>query len=148
MPSERIREFYDLESFAVVGMSLTAKNISWSIFEQLTELGKRVYPINPKEGDKGGIHFYKSLDSLPEKPEGIIICVDLSKTQGLLESVKNSDAKYIWFQQGCFDNEDIAAANRLGLDPIKGCAMMYMPGTAVFHRFHRALNELFGKGYK
>jgi predicted CoA-binding protein len=94
------------------------------------------------------VQFYSSFRELPDPAEGVIVSADLRKTRGLLEELKNSGAKAIWFQQGCFDKKVLAQANELGLDPIKGCAFMYMPGSPVFHRFHRAINDLFGKGYK
>jgi uncharacterized protein len=148
MPSERVTNFYDLESFAIIGLSTSKRNIAWTIYEQLIGLDKRVYAINSKGGEKNGIRLFGSLKSLPEVPEGIIVCVDLRNSSGLLESLVNSGSKNIWFQQGTFDNDIVAEAAKLGIEPIKGCALMYMPGTPGFHRFHRALNELFGKGYK
>jgi predicted CoA-binding protein len=148
MPSERVKQFYECDSFAIVGVSRKEKNIAWSIYEQLVERGKRVYAVNPGEGSYGGIRFYGSLAELPETPEAIILSLDLRKAKGILEELKDSEAKYIWFQQGSFDDELLSEAKRLGLDPIKGCALMNMPNAQFMHRFHRAINELFGKGYK
>jgi predicted CoA-binding protein len=148
MPSERVKQFYDCESFAIIGMSRQKKNFAWSIYEQLLNLGKRVYPVNPIEGSYGGIRFYQSLADLPEVPEAVILSLDPSKAKGLLEELKDCGAKYIWFQQGSFDEENLSEAKRLGLDPIKGCVLMNIPNAQFVHRFHRAINELLGKGYK
>jgi predicted CoA-binding protein len=148
MPSDRVTHFYDLESFAIIGVSRTDKNMGWAIYEQLSKTGKRVYAINSQSGVRDGVKLYPSLESLPETPQGIIVSVDPSKTRGLLESLKASNVQYIWFQQGSFNHDVISKSQELGLNPIKGCAMMYMPGTPGFHRFHRAINEFFGKGYK
>ena len=148
MPSDRINQFYDLESFAVIGVSRSKKNLAWSILDQLQMNGKRVYAINPKEGTWEGVQFFNSLNDVPETVQGIIVCVDLKKSTGLIDMIKNYGAKYIWFQQGSYDQKILEQANGIGLDPIKGCAMMYMPGVPFFHRFHRAINDLFGKGYK
>jgi uncharacterized protein len=148
MPSERIKHFYDCDSFAIIGMSRTRKNFAWTIYEQLIDLGKRVYPVNPKVGIYQGIPFYGSVASLPEIPEAIILSVDPAKAKGMLEELKDCGAKYIWFQQGSFDDEVLSEAERMGLDPIKGCALMNMPNAQFIHRFHRTINEFFGKGYK
>jgi uncharacterized protein len=148
MPSERVTQFYQCASFAIVGVSRKKKNFAWLIYEQLEELGKRVYAINPDEGSFGGIRFYNSLSELPETPEAIILSLDLTKAKGILDEAKNSGAKYIWFQRGSFDDEILSDSARLGLDPIKGCAMMNMPNAQFIHRFHRTINEFFGKGYK
>jgi predicted CoA-binding protein len=148
MPSDRVIEFYDLESFAIFGVSRKRKNMGWAIFDELSRLGKRVYAINGQEGVRDGVSLYSGLDSLPESPQGIIVCIDPSKTKGLLDQLINSKARYIWFQQGSYDSDVIKLAGELGIEPIKGCAMMYMPGAPGFHHFHRAINEFFGKGYK
>jgi predicted CoA-binding protein len=148
MPSERIGQFYDLESFAVIGVSRTKKNMGWAIFDQLSKLGKRVYGINSQAGIRDGIKLYSDIDSLPEVPQGIIVCVDPTQTHGLLEMLKRSEARYIWFQQGSYNSDVIKSSAELGLNPIKGCSMMYMPDAPKFHRFHLAINEFFGNGYK
>lgn len=148
MPSDRVKEFYDFDSFAIIGMSQSKKNFAWSLYEELSKRGKRIYPIHPKGGRRGKIQFYTSFGELPEVPEGVIVSADLRNTQGLLEALKESGVKAIWFQQGCFDKAVIDRATSLGLDPIKGCAHMYMPGGAGIHRFHRVINDILGKGYK
>lgn len=148
MPSERVVDFYNCHSFAIVGMSRSNKNIGWAIYDQLAALGKQVYAVNPKGGEFEGVRFYRTLDMLPESPEAVIVCMLPDNTREVLESVYESDAKYVWFQQGSFDDDVLAVAARLGLDPIKGCAMMYMPDTVFFHKLHRTINELLGKGYK
>ena len=148
MPSERVKQFYDSESFAIVGMSGSKRNFAWSIFDQLVGLGKRVYAINPNFDYYEGVHFYDSLESLPETPEAVVISLDMSKVSGLLESVKNSGVKYVWFQQGSYDDDVLDECGRLGLDPIKGCALMHAPGAGFPHNIHRWVNELFTKGYR
>jgi predicted CoA-binding protein len=148
MPSDRVKNFYECESFAIVGMSRNRKNFAWAIFEQLTRLGKKVYAVSPNEGEHQGVEFYRSISSLPEVPEAIILSLDPGDAKGVLHEVKDSGAKYVWFQQGSFDEEMLTEADRLGMNPIKGCAIMYLPDAPVIHRFHRALNEFFGKGYK
>ncbi len=148
MPSERVKNFYECESFAIVGMSRNRKNFAWAIYEQLRRLDKRVYAVNPNEGKYQGVEFYKSISSLPEVPEAVILSLDPGDAKGVLQEVKESGAKYVWFQQGSFDEEMSTEADRLGMNPIKGCAIMYLPDAPVIHRFHRALNEFFGKGYK
>lgn len=148
MPSERVIDFYNCHSFAIIGMSRSQKSIGWSIYDQLVTDGKNVYAVNPGGGVYNGVEFYETLDMLPDAPEAVIVCMTPENTHEVLESVYESGAKYVWFQQGSYDEEVLAAAARLGLNPIKGCAMMYMPDAAFFHKLHRTINELFGKGYK
>jgi predicted CoA-binding protein len=148
MPSERVKQFYESESFATIGVSDSRRNFAWSIFDQLASLGKRVYVVNPDNGRHEGVRFYDSFDTLPETPEAIIVSLDLSKVSGVLEAVKNSGAKHVWFQQGSYDDEILDTCDRLGIDPIKGCSLMHMPEAGFPHNLHRWINELFTKGYR
>jgi hypothetical protein len=118
------------------------------IYDSLAALGKRVYAIGPQSGNIGGIDFYDSLRSLPEKPQAVIIGTKPENAPASIDEVAVCGAKFIWLQQGSYDKHVLALIDRLGLDPIKGCALMYMPGAAFFHRIHRTLAELLGGGYK
>ena len=148
MPSDRVRQFYAAESFAILGMSRSRRNFTWSICEQLQKMGRRVYPVNPGGGSDGGVTFYESLDSLPEKPQAIIIALKPSATSEILPSLKKIQAEFVWLQQGSYNKTVLEQAKRFGLDPIGGCVFMYMPEASMFHAIHRAVNDFFGKGYK
>jgi predicted CoA-binding protein len=148
MPSERVADFYNLESYAVIGVSRTRKNSGWMVFEELSKLGKRVYAINSQGGSRNDIKLFPGLEKLPETPQGVVICVKPHETSGVLDSLKNMTVKHIWFHLGSYNPEVLNKTGSLGFNPIKGCAIMYNPQAAGFHRFHRALNNLFGKGYK
>lgn len=148
MPSKRVTDFYNADSFAVYGLSATRTTIGWSVYSQLLKLGKRVYAINPLTEGSRGVKFYPSLEHIPEKPQAIIVALNLKQNRGLLEKIKNSGVKQVWFQQGSFDFKVLDEANRLGIHPIKGCALMYAPQTGFPHSFHRSIIELLGKGYQ
>ncbi|OGC90815.1 MAG: hypothetical protein A2W25_12835 [candidate division Zixibacteria bacterium RBG_16_53_22] len=148
MPSNRVRQFYESDSFAIVGVSRNRLNFTRSIHDSLVALGKRVYAIGPQGGNFNGVNFYDSFKSLPEKPQAVIIGTRPENAQSIIDEVAASGAEHIWLQQGCYDRHLLALVSRLGINPIKGCALMYMPGTPFFHRIHRAIAELFGGGYK
>jgi predicted CoA-binding protein len=118
------------------------------VYDSLSALGKRVYAVGPQSGHFDGLEIYDSLRSLSEKPQAIIIGTKPEKALSVLDEVAASGADYIWLQQGCYDKHVLAMVDRMGIDAIKGCAMMYMPGTAFLHRMHRTFAELLGGGYK
>ena len=88
MPSKRVIEFYDCQSFAILGMSRSPKSIGWSLYDQLSVLGKRVYAINPSAKIVNNVEFFNSLDALPETPEAIIVCTSPGITPKILDSIK------------------------------------------------------------
>jgi hypothetical protein len=114
----------------------------------LAALGKHVYAIGSQGGNIGGVEYYESLKTLPEKPQAIIVATRPENTPAIMDAISASGAEFVWLQQGCYDKHVLALADRMGIDPITGCVLMYMPGAPFFHRIHRTIAELFGGGYK
>lgn len=146
MPNDRFAQFYQSESFAVIGMSKSRRNFAWSIHNGLVKAGKKVFPVHPEGGYSRGIQFYDSIESLPLTPEAAILSLNLKKHPGILPALRASGIKKIWLQQGSYDNSVLREARRAGLNPVTGCVLMYLPGTSFFHRLHRFFYELFKKG--
>jgi predicted CoA-binding protein len=148
MPSDRIRRFYEADSYAVIGVSRKRRNFARLMIEELRKRGKRAYGVGLEKGRFDGLDCYESVDSLPERPEAVVICTGPKYTQAILNQVSDLGARSVWLQQGSHNEEILAHARNLNIDALKGCVLMYMPGASFPHRLHRAILELFGKGYR
>lgn len=146
MPANRHDRFFDSGSFVLFGMSRKKKNFAWSIHKALTDAGKSVHPVHLQGGESDGVQFYSSIDSLPGSADSGIVCLNLNKHSDMVPELKKGRIKKIWLQQGTYDNSIITELESAGLDCLKGCALMYIPGTSFPHRFHRFLHRLFSKG--
>jgi predicted CoA-binding protein len=146
MQNDRLAQFYQSRSFAIIGMSRSRGNFAWAIHDSLIKAGKKVFPVHPESGYSRGIQFYDSIESLPLTPEAAILSLDLKKQSRILSELKASGIKKVWLQQGSFDDFILREAERAGLNPITGCALMYLPGASFIRRLHRFLYELFKKG--
>lgn len=52
----------------------------------------------------------------------------------------------VWLQQGCGSDAVVEAAKGAGLEVVSGkCILMYTEPVGGFHKFHRGVNNLFGK---
>ena len=83
-----MEQFFTPNSIAIVGASAKSGKIGNSILDNLAKhdyLGK-VYPINPKEKSIHGIKCYPSLDTIKEKIDLVIVCVDLSIIAPIMKS--------------------------------------------------------------
>lgn len=146
MPDKRITEFYDSGSFLLIGMSKKRKNFAWGIYKSFTGAGRKVFPLHKKGGEKDGTKFYSSLNELPEKPEACIISADMKKDGAFVSELAESGIKRFWFQQGSYDKDLLAAAEKRNIDFVTGCVLMYLPETSFPHKIHRFFHELFKKG--
>ena len=141
-----MEKFYDSHSFLLIGMSKKRKNFAWGIYKGLANTGRKVYALHPNGGEKDSVEFYSGVENVPEKPDACIVCTDLKDNDKLLSELSDSGIKKIWFQQGSYNKDVLEKARMHNIDPLTGCALMYLPGTSVIHRIHRFFHELFTKG--
>jgi predicted CoA-binding protein len=146
MPSNRIQEFFDSGNFLLVGMSKKKRNFAWEVFKNLRNADKKIYPVHPQGGEKDGVAFYRNISEIDDKLEACIICANIKNDHSLIEELARSGIRKFWLQQGSFDMEVLKKAREHDLDPLTGCAIMYLPGTSFIHRFHKFFHELLSKG--
>lgn len=146
MPSSRIEDFFNSDGFALIGMSKKKRNFGWEIYKNLRMAEKEVYPVHREGGEKDGVTFYRGIDEIGKKPEACIISANLKNDDSLIAELADSGIRKFWLQQGSYDNEVLKKAREQGIDPITGCAIMYLPGTSFIHRFHKFFHELLSKG--
>ena len=90
---------------AVVGASRDKSKYGYKIFHTLLKNGFNVYAINPNAEEIDGKKCYKSLSSLPEKPD---VVITVTKPEVTLEVVKEAvkiKPKIIWMQPGSESKE-------------------------------------------
>lgn len=89
-PSTRhLGGFFAPKSVAVVGASAGEGKIGNVIVDSLVkyEYKGRVYPINPNRAEILGVKCYPSLGALPEKPELVVMVIDLKEGPALIREV-------------------------------------------------------------
>jgi predicted CoA-binding protein len=146
MPDKRITEFYNSDSFLLIGMSKKRRNFAWGIYKSFTGAGRRVFPLHAEGGEKDGAKFYSSLEELPERPEACIVSADLKKNRAFVSELADSGIKRFWFQQGSYDKDLLEIVRKRNIAAFTGCVLMYLPESSFPHKIHRFFHELFTKG--
>ena len=146
MPSSRIEDFYNSESFALVGMSKKKRNFAWEIYRNFRGADKIVFPIHRDGGEKDGVAFFRNINEIDGKPDSCIVCTNLKDDDSVISELAESGVRNFWFQQGSYNKDVLKKTRESGIDPITGCALMYLPGTTFIHRFHKFFHELLSKG--
>jgi acyl-CoA synthetase (NDP forming) len=87
------------ESVAVVGASpnLGGGKMPYYQIYQMAGYKGRLYPVNPKYSDIGGVKAYASLDDLPESVDLAIVGVPASKALKMVEAAARKGIKFIHF---------------------------------------------------
>ena len=141
--------FYKKKRIAVIGASRSKSKYGRMLFDELTKLGYDAVPVNPNACEIAGIKAYKSIKDISPAVEGAIAVVPLAEQEKVVNETADAGVKSIWLHEhvmkGVSNPGAIALASQRGLECIVGfCPMMYMPGSAFFHKIHGAIMKLFG----
>jgi len=83
-----MESFFTPKSVALVGASATPGKIGNSVLDALgkQDYKGKVFPINPKQESILGIKCYPSLDSIKEKVDLVVVCIDLAFCGPIMET--------------------------------------------------------------
>ena len=141
-----VEGFLGEKTLAVVGVSRGGKKFGNMVMKDLKGKGYRVFPVNPHAETIDGEPCYPSLETLPERPGGVITVVPPAVTETVVRDAKAAGIKRIWMQQGSESEAALGFCAENGLEVVHGeCIMMFAEPVASIHRFHRWIWKLFGK---
>lgn len=141
-----INDFINCRKIAVVGCSASSSKFGNVACKELKKRGCEIFVIYPGVEEIDGNICYPNLTSVREQVDGVFISVHPAKVIPLLEEIAELGLKNIWLQQGSNSKEIHEAIVRLKLPVVVDkCILMYAPPVTSIHRFHRGINQLFGK---
>jgi predicted CoA-binding protein len=142
---KQIESFLSSTPIAMAGVSRNPRKFGQMAFKELKDKGLNVIPVNPAAGEILGIKAYPDIKSLPSEVMGLIIITNKKETASVVKDAKEKGIRNIWIQQSSDTPEAIKELEGSGINLITGeCILMhYKPNS--FHKFHRAINKLFGK---
>jgi len=142
---KQIEEFILAEPVAMVGVSRNPKKFGYAAFKELKDKGLKIIPVNPSAAEILGVRAYPNVNSLPADVRGIIIMTKKDQTNGIVKEAKAKGIKNIWIQQMSDSKDALKELEGSGINYITGeCILMhYKPHS--FHKFHKAINKIFGK---
>jgi acetyltransferase len=84
---QRIRLFFEPDSIAIVGASSDPSKASGLPLRNLlsSKFSGKIYPVNPRAAEIGGIPSYPSVMELPETPDVAVLMVDARLSPQVLE---------------------------------------------------------------
>jgi len=142
----QIDSFLESKKLAIAGVSRNEKKFGHVVFKELKKAGYEVLPINPNTNDIAGTPCYSTVEDLPEEVESILITTPKFNTDEVLRSAINKGIKNIWVQQMAHTTDTIKIAEEYQKEIIHSkCIFMFAEPIKGMHRFHRTINQLFGK---
>jgi len=142
---KQIEDFIAAQPVAMVGVSRNPKKFGQMAFRELREKGLKIIPVNPAGGEILGEKTYPDVNSLPPEVGGVIVMTKKDQTAEVVREVRKKGIRNIWIQQNSDSKEAIKELEGSNINYITGeCILMYHKPHG-FHKFHKAINKLFGK---
>jgi predicted CoA-binding protein len=144
-----IDDFYSRKRIAVIGASRSKAKYGRILFDELVKKGYDAVPVNPNAEEIAGVKSYKSIKDIKPSVEGAIAVVPPSEQEKIVNETADAGVKTLWMHEhvmkGVSNPDAIAQCKIRGLNCIVGfCPMMFIPGTALLHRFHGTVMKFFG----
>jgi predicted CoA-binding protein len=147
--NEAAKNFLALKRIAVAGVSRSEKNAANLIYRTLRSNGYQVSAVNPNADSVEGDTCYKNLESIPEKPEGVVIVTKPEVTDEITRECAAIGIKNVWMHNGMgtsVSQKAVAFCRENGIRVIPGgCPMMFVKDADFGHRMMRWFQNLTGK---
>jgi len=112
------------KTVAVIGASADRSKYSNKAVRAYLRQGWEVYPVNPKGGEIEGLTAYASVDKIPEKIDRVTLYLPPPLGIKALPAIAQANPAEFFVNPGAENDELVAQAKRLGLEPILACSIM------------------------
>lgn len=148
-PLQRIQEFLGLKRFAFVGVSRQATDFSRSLYREFLQRGYQAVPVNPQVADVEGQRCFAHVKDIQPPVEGALLMTDAAAIDELVRECADAGITKVWLYRGVGTGSVSADAVRFceahGISVVPGeCPFMFLPGSAIVHRFHGFVRKITG----
>jgi predicted CoA-binding protein len=141
-----VKDFLAERTLARVGLSRDGRAVSRAVYQDLTDKGYRVYPVNPNAEMIEGERCYPSVAALPEKVSAALFFTPPAETENAVREALAAGVKHIWLQPGAESAGALQACAESSVNTVSSeCILMFAEPAALPHRLHRWIWGLAGK---
>lgn len=142
--NEKVSDFLAQKHIAVAGLARDGTSAANGIYKRLKELGYTVYAINPHTATIEGDPCYPSVQSLPQRPDAVMIVTRPEATLGVVEDCAAAGVTRVWMHESLMHGGtsvsqaalDYCAAHNISVIEV-GCPLMFAEPVDIFHRCMR-----------
>jgi uncharacterized protein len=143
-----IDDFLAQTHLAFVGVSRDPKNFANTVYRQLRDGGRVLYPVNGNatsttlEGDR----CYGSVADVPDPVDGVVVMVKAAVAQRVVRDAIRRGIPRVWLHRGVgpgsVSAEAVELCRQAGVSVIDGaCPLMFEEPVRSLHRVHRFLSR-------
>jgi predicted CoA-binding protein len=144
---ERIQDFLGQKRFAIAGVSREPRDFSRALFRELCRRGYEVVPVNPQAREIDGRPCFSRLQEVQPPVETVLLMTPAALTETVVRDCKEAGVKRVWMYRaggrGAVNPDAVRFCESNGMTVIPGeCPLMFLPGSAWFHRFHGLVKKI------
>jgi predicted CoA-binding protein len=122
---DELKKIYGLKDIAVVGISKNVEKAAHYVPKYLIEQGYNVIPVNPTITEILGRKSYSSISDVPENVDIVDVFRRSEDVPNVIvDAMKKKGIKYIWMQEGIYNEEAESKAKDNGFDVVYNRCMM------------------------
>lgn len=134
----QIHDFMQLGCFALVGASAKGRKFGNFILKAMRKKQMEVYVIHRSAKEIEGTPCYPDIESLPVKPDGVILVIPPREAEKALESIHAAGIRNVWLQQGSQSSKAVAYCIANDINYVSGeCLLMFLDHPGFPHNLHR-----------
>jgi predicted CoA-binding protein len=142
----KAEDFLNLKALAIIGVSDDSKKFGNYVYKELKKKSINIYQIHKNHSSLNNNICYNSLESIPEKVDGVIINTKSEHTKSIIEEYFNKGINNFWIQRGSESAESREFCKSNEINAIFGkCIIMFANPVDSIHKFHRTIWNWFGK---
>ena len=145
----RIDAFLAQRRFAMIGVSRNSSDFSRTLLREFLNRGYDVIPVHPHCTAMEDRACAISIAAVSPPVDTVLMMTPPSVTEALVDDCAAVGVKRIWMYRaagaGAVSPRAVAFCHANGIEVVPGeCPMMFLPGTAWFHRFHGFVRRISG----
>lgn len=121
---DKIKDFINRRTWAIVGYSDDASKYGHRIFHDLTRAGYHVHPVNPKGGTASGVRIHESVAELPEGIEVVDFVIPADIGLEVIQQCADNGLTRVWLQPGAESQDLIRKGQDLNLELVYNHCVM------------------------
>ena len=148
--TEMIEDFLSRHRIAMVGVSRDPANFNTTLFDEFSRRGYDMVPVNPNATAIGGRPCFARLQDVQPPVEAALLMTTPQVTEAAVRDCAEAGIKRVWMYratgQGAVSAPAVDFCREHGIQVVEGeCPYMFLPQTALFHRFHGFFAQAHGK---
>jgi predicted CoA-binding protein len=133
----------------MIGVSRSANDFSRTLLREFLNRGYDVIPVHPQCAEMEGRPCAESIAAVEPPVDSVLLMTPPSVSELLVSDCAKAGVKRVWMYRaagaGAVSRRAVDFCRANGIEVVPGeCPLMFLPGTAWFHRFHGFVRRIKG----